>query len=756
MELDKVLDRLSDYAVTDPGRRWCARISPLSGAAEVRDSVALLREAMAWQGESGFSLSAFPDLDGVFLALQRPGAKLEIEAFWGLQQAFASAGKAMQALDGIDPARFPHLQIFSQGFAWPQKLAAAVKRCLDDSGQLKDESSPALAFVRGEIRSLREKCTKKVQDNLQGGQLYKYLQDEFLTISSDRYVLALKTNFKGRLKGIVHDYSQTGETCYFEPLFLMDLNNRLQGLKREEKEETDNILDYLTSLASQEKGQLRLLYTRTTEMDALLAKCALGREMDGTALDVSQNERLALNQARHPILALRKGFVQPVDIALDEGQRMLIISGGNSGGKTVALKTLGLCACMASCGLPVPVAEGSELPFWPKIFVSMGDEQSLEENLSTFTAQIRHLRDFWPQVDPFTLVILDEFGAGTSPSQGAALAQAVLDGLADRGAWVGAATHFPALKAYGLTKDKARAASVLFDPRTKTPLYRLAYDQVGESQALDVAREEGLPGEILDRAREYLLVGGNEKEVFERLNSLALKREKELERLRQERDRMEAECERRQKELDREREKLAREIREQSREIIKRWREGKAGRKQALKELARLRGQAGPQTGKNPAVRVAREDLSPGLACLYVPWNKKGVIRDKDERKGLVKLDLGGVSMWVSFSDLRPAEESGSEIAEDRSGYLGPAKEAASLRLDLRGLRVDEGLSRLEKFLDQALLSGRYRLEVLHGKGSGALKKAVHEYLSGAPQVRSHELAPEDEGGAGVTVVELR
>ncbi|MFP4657359.1 MAG: endonuclease MutS2, partial [Desulfonatronovibrionaceae bacterium] len=437
LELDKVLDRLSDYAVTDPGRRWCARISPLSGAAEVRDSVALLREAMAWQGESGFSLSAFPDLDGVFLALQRPGAKLEIEAFWGLQQAFASAGKAMQALDGIDPARFPHLQIFSQGFAWPQKLAAAVKRCLDDSGQLKDESSPALAFVRGEIRSLREKCTKKVQDNLQGGQLYKYLQDEFLTISSDRYVLALKTNFKGRLKGIVHDYSQTGETCYFEPLFLMDLNNRLQGLKREEKEETDNILDYLTSLASQEKGQLRLLYTRTTEMDALLAKCALGREMDGTALDVSQNERLALNQARHPILALRKGFVQPVDIALDEGQRMLIISGGNSGGKTVALKTLGLCACMASCGLPVPVAEGSELPFWPKIFVSMGDEQSLEENLSTFTAQIRHLRDFWPQVDPFTLVILDEFGAGTSPSQGAALAQAVLDGLADRGAWVG-------------------------------------------------------------------------------------------------------------------------------------------------------------------------------------------------------------------------------------------------------------------------------------------------------------------------------
>lgn len=755
LELDKVLEYLSSKAVTDPGRCRCVSIAPLEGKEAVQDASVLLREAMAWQGENGFSLSGFPDLEGVFTALGKPDTRLEIEAFWGLEQTFLSAGRAIQAAEKIDRTRFPAFHTFLSAYPWPEKLAAAVKRCLDDSGNLRDASSPELRQVRGEIRNLRDKCTKKVQDSLQDGYLSKYLQDEFLTISSDRYVLALKANFKGRVKGIVHDYSQTGETCYFEPMFLMELNNRLQGLKQKEKAEIERILQYLTSLAVQEQADLRGLYDWVVELDIILAKCALGRDMDAMALDMQEGESLSLKQARHPLLALRSGFVQPVDIVLDEGQRVLIISGGNSGGKTVALKTLGLCACMALCGLPVPVAEGSAIPFWSRIFVSIGDEQNLEENLSTFTAQIRHLREFWPQVGPSSLVILDEFGAGTSPSQGAALAQAVVDALTEKGVWVIVATHFPALKAYGLTRESARAASVLFDPQTKAPLYRLAYDQVGASQALEVAREQGLPGDILDRAREYLLVGGNEKEVFDRLNSLALKREKEIEDLKREREQLKAEYEKKLKDLEGERERLAEEIRGQSREILRSWKKGRAARKQALKELSELRQKAGPQKLKEREEDFSWDDLKTGSDCLYLPWDKKGVIQDKDEKKGLVKLDLGGVSMWVAPKDLRPLGSKEGESRDKTAGFLAPSRKAAPLRLDLRGLRVEEGIAELEKFLDQSLLSGRFHLEVVHGKGSGALRRAVAEYLSGMPQVKSYAPAPEDQGGAGVTLIEL-
>lgn len=757
LELDKVLLCLSSKAVTEAGRLSCRNLRPFTEKKSVRDANSLLREAMLWQGENGFALSGFPDLAGVFAVLNEPEKTLDIEAFWGLQQVFVNAGKARELSTEVDDSRFPVFYEFCQKCLWPYKLSSAVNRCLDSAGNLRDNSSPTLKAVRADIRNLREQCTKKAQDVLQNGTLVHYLQDEFLTISSDRYVLALKANFKGRLQGIVHDYSQTGETCYFEPMFLMDLNNRLQGLKREERSEIKNILNYLTSLAYQEKEALIDLYNWAVDLDVLMAKCALGREMDGIALDISGRPRLSLLKARHPLLAFRDDFVQPVDIVLNDPQRILIISGGNSGGKTVALKTLGLCACMASCGLPIPVEEGSSLPFWDQFFVSMGDEQSLEESLSTFTAQIRHLRDFWPEIGPSSLVIMDEFGAGTSPSQGAALAQAVVDELAEKGAWVIAATHFPALKAYGLSRERARSASVIFDPETKKPLYRLAYDQVGASQALDVAREEGLPEDILRRAQEYLLLDGTEGQVFERLNNLALEKEKALEALRSQRVEFDREHKDKLRALEKEKKYLAEEIREKSREILRKWKKQKISRKQALKELSELRSAASPATKPEQEEKkfFSWKDMSPGESCIYLPWAKKGIIRDKDERKRLVKLDLGAVSMWVAPEDIAADDDSSGKEGKS-PGYLGPQRVSAPMRVDLRGYRAEEAVAGLEKFMDRALLAGHLKLEIVHGKGTGALRKSVSEFLQNSPEVENFGPAPEDQGGDGVTVVDLR
>ncbi len=754
--MDKIQQCLSNKAVTEPGVQLCSSVVPFREKSVVRQANSLLREALAWQGESGFSLSEFPDLEGVFAALDKPDAVLDIEAFWGLQQVFINAGKAREMADKADAQRFPEFSSFCRNCTWPGKLAAAVGRCLDPSGNIKDGSSPALKNVRSEIRNLRSQCTRKVQDAIQEGGLSQYLQDDYLTISSDRYVLALKANFKGRVQGIIHDYSQTGETCYFEPMFLMDMNNKLQGLKQEEKEEINKILQYLTSLCLQEREKLRGLYDWAVQLDFLLAKCALAREINGIPLDVGNESRLDLRNARHPLLAFRQDFVQPVDISLESGQRVLIISGGNSGGKTVALKTLGLCACMVSCGLPVPVDEGSQLPFWDEVFVSMGDEQSLEENLSTFTAQIEHLRDFWPEIGPSSLVILDEFGAGTSPSQGAALAQAVVDELVDKNAWVMAATHFPALKAYGLTRERVRAASVLFDPRDKKPLYRLAYDQVGASQALDVAREQGLPEDILQRAEEYLLVDGNEGQVFERLNSLALDREREIEDLKRRREKLEGQYERKLQELEEEKAKLFEEVRGQSREILERWKEQKIGRKKALRELAHLKSRTG---AKEEAAESGSswEDIQVGASYLYLPWNKKGMVQDKEGKKGQVKLDLGGVVMWVAPSELQVTggQQPGKDKGTNTTLSSAPER-GVTLRLDIRGTRVEEGLASLEKYLDRALLDGRRELAVVHGKGTGALKQAVQDYLRDMPQIEDFGPAPEDQGGEGVTLVQLR
>ncbi len=262
------------------------------------------------------------------------------------------------------------------------------------------------------------------------------LQDEYLTISSDRYVIALKSNFKGRIKGIVHDYSQSGETCYFEPLFLIDLNNKLQELRKLEREEINRVLKYLTSLLTGDIDKVLTLYELMVDVDIIRAKILFSEKIKGNIINIDEGS-VSLRDVRHPILFIEYGDkIEPVDIILEKSQRALILTGGNSGGKTVSLKTLGLCALMAYSGLPVPCLDGSSIPFWEDIFVFLGDEQSLHENLSTFTAQIKKIRDIWPKVGKSTLVLLDEFGSGTDPSQGSALAQAVLDCLLERGAWI--------------------------------------------------------------------------------------------------------------------------------------------------------------------------------------------------------------------------------------------------------------------------------------------------------------------------------
>ena len=550
LEFGKVLEHLAGLCVSEAGRRVSLGLFPLRDADAVNAAHTLFDEVRTWSAHSGFRLSDFPDLEGLFPHLEKAAvspssAPLDADALWALRETLLQGRKAAQSINE-NGAMWPSLRDLVASMPLPEMTLSALSRCLGDDGLIKDESSPELMLVRGELRRLHLMCLRKVKDFAVQYNIAQYLQDDYMTLASDRYVLPLKSNFKGRIQGIIHDYSNTGETCYFEPLFLVEQNNRLQELKREEREEERKVLRYLTDIVQNELPFIRSAWDLLVRLDVELAKCGLAALFDGACATISpdgEDAPLSLLGARHPLLALdpqirKQGGPHPVDLIFRPTDRALVISGGNAGGKTVCLKTLGLLAIMTLAGLPVPAAKGSAIPWWTSIHAFIGDEQSLDDHLSTFTAQIRHLGNAWEATDRRTLILLDEFGAGTDPAQGAALAQAVLDGLLERGAHVVAATHFPALKTYALTREGVRAASVLFDPGTKKPLFRLAYDQVGASQALDVAREHGLPESVLRRAEQYLLLDGQDMTaVMDRLNALAAKREGELDALKAEQQR---------------------------------------------------------------------------------------------------------------------------------------------------------------------------------------------------------------------------
>jgi DNA mismatch repair protein MutS2 len=819
LELNRVLAYLAGFSVSEAGFQACLGLRPLSDVRDVRREAVLFEQGRLFVLRTDTRLLPFPSLDGLLQFLLSPSASLDLDDLFALRGLLAQGREKAEAMFADPAAResggWPLWVERSEMLPQPVKCLAALTRCLSDDGLIKDEASPELSLVRGELRRLHQQCARKVKDYAAEYNILHYLQDTFMTLSSDRYVLPLKSNFKGRLQGVIHDYSQTGETCYFEPLFLVELNNRLQELKREEREEERKILLYLSGLAREELPGIRAVYEFLVELDLLFARAALADCYDGRMVEFAEGRGIVLREARHPLLALaasetaakalrqhdlRKAALAGQSVSGEEegvsgesssgrmrakvvastlellpGQQALIISGGNAGGKTVCLKALGLISLMGLCALPVPVDPGSVLPPWRTIHAFIGDEQSLDDHVSTFTAQITHLGRIWPLLGPEALVILDEFGAGTDPTQGAALAQAVVDSLMEHGSFVVAATHFPALKAYALSTRGVRAASVLFDPRTKKPLFRLVYDQVGASQALDVAREHGLPEPVLRRAEQYLLLSGEDSSALvERLNALAVEREAELAVLGKEKASFAEKRRKLEERFEAERTRLFESVQAEARKVLSDWKASRVSHKQALKELSRIRGTltASAASGaENPPELRAVVDMAalvPRSRVRHIPWNRTGVLLEVDERKKRVRIDCDGVSLWADIADIELPDAgnraagsggknaSGPGISGGLAGNGGISAPVLPLRLDLRGLRADVAVNELEKFLDGAIISGRDEVEVIHGRGTGVLRREIHGFLKNFPAVRDYRLAPEDQGGDGMTIVGLK
>ena len=799
LEFTKVLSYLAGFAVSEAGQRACLLLRPLDSLDAIQYQAAFFDQGRNFLSQGKAFSFSFPPIDGFLNFLEKTSALPELDSLWALRRVLVEAKSLIDAIgteESLPNSHWPLLQERCARLVFPAKTFSALSRCLSDDGLIRDAASPELSLVRGELRRLHQHCTRRVKDYATEYNIMHYLQDDFMTLSSDRYVLPLKANFKGRLQGVVHDYSQTGETCYFEPLFLVEINNRLQELKREEREEERKILLYLGSLVREEMDGIRAAHDLLVDMDVLQAKSALAACYDGRVVDLNDDASVYLREARHPLLALafsknaekalrvykrtsttlegvavdsdaeapaRKEQMAPVATTLElrPGEQALIISGGNAGGKTVALKTLGLVALMSRAALPVPVAAGSSLPLWKRIHAFIGDEQSLEDHVSTFTAQITHLARIWPALGPGELVILDEFGAGTDPAQGAALAQAVIDRLLAHKVHVLAATHFPALKAYALSTDGVRSASVLFDPNTKKPLFRLVYEQVGASLALDVAREHGLPAEVLDRADDYLLLSGNDTSALvARLNALAVEREMEIASLQKKQAAYLDKKEKLAIRFEEDRKKLFDSIQVSSQSILDAWKKSKISHRQALKELGQVKRQLPPHEDEvEAATGVDVAALEIGQQVFHIPWNRTGLVQEVDTRKNRVRLSLDGLSLWAGSDALRLLPDAGKKQTQPAlagSAALGTAKPQMLFQLDLRGKRADVAIADLVKFLDDAVLQGQFSVEIVHGRGTGVLRRELHKELKVMPCVASFRLAPEDQGGDGMTIVELK
>jgi DNA mismatch repair protein MutS2 len=767
LEFDKVLHLLADCATSAAGREACLALRPQTISLQVETE-----SERAWQffrlleEQLTLPLREFPDIRSSLRWAAHVGAALEGLKLLEILQVVALS-RALSTFFRRQAAGYDRLSdLPDQLLSFPD-LEDTLRRCLDESGQLKDEASPELRALRRRLRMLGEEIERRLQDLLRSSQAKDVVTDQYITIRNNRFVIPVRTNFHTRLQGIVQDRSGSGETLFIEPLFAVELNNRLLLTRKEEEAEEHRLFLWLTELVREELSRLESAFAALVRVDVLHAKAGLARKQRGTKPRLG-GPAVQLRTARHPLLLASGKPVVPIDLLIPTGKSGLIITGPNTGGKTAALKTLGLLCLMAQSGLLIPAQEESCLPIFNGIFADIGDAQSLERSLSTFSAHVRNVAEILHELTAPALVLFDEPGGGTDPLEGGALACGLLVQLNKRGIHVAASTHLTPVKLFALADGDYQVAAVDFDLDTLTPHYRLHYDIVGQSLGLPMARRLGLPEEVCAAAEatlsgearqlsEALAQLQETRTTLERERALASSEREEASVLRNRQQALLAEAEERRRRLWQEElaeaKLLLRRTREEGREILSHLR---AAHPQARQELAQfLRAQQEIITTKEHELRPAVvEDTTPPQPGDEVEL-REGRIRGEllTVHGDRARVRSGGLTFEVALAQVRkvPTSRRARQVrvtVESRS--------AGMPEINLLGLRVHEALPRLETFLDQAVVSHQASVRIVHGMGTGALRRAVREYLSTSPYCASYNEATRAEGGGGVTIVELR
>lgn len=748
-----------------------------------------------WQEETSEAstlLRILPDLgfEGIsdltpMLRRAAVGGVLEPRELLLCHRTLAAAGRIRLELGRVRQ-ELPRLQGYAAGLQDCRPLQDRLASCILPEGEIADSASPELERLRRQSRSLEARARSQLDGILTGPEWLKYLQEPIYTVRGDRYVVPVKQEYRSQFPGLVHDLSGSGATVFMEPLPLVKVMNDLAASRSGERQEEQRILEQLTRLVAAYHDEIRGSLELLGLLDFAFAKGRLGLQMKGRGPEFSDEGFVDLRGGRHPLL---KGRVVPLDLQLGRKFDCLVITGPNTGGKTVALKTLGLLAAMAQAGLHIPAGDGTVLPFFTNIYADIGDEQSIEQSLSTFSGHMTNISRILEGAGGNSLVLLDELGAGTDPEQGAALGMAILQHLLRSGALIIATTHYSELKVFAHTEERAENASVEFDRETLQPSFRLSIGAPGESNAFEIAGRLGLLPEVLQRARAFLRP--EQRQLADLIRHLkedqaaASEARREAERLsaeaRQLRARIGDEEERlRQKEQDtmaraaQEARELVRVARSEAEQLIRALREEqrKAGleerRRGALEARSRLSGlsdriEEGIASVLPEPAGEAVESVKSGDRVMIPRFNAEGYVLEAPNGGSDVMVQVGVLKMNLPLSELRRAKN-GKAGGGPTSGLSRPASGTTALEqkaetpheLHLRGLRVDEALDQVDKYLDTAYLAGLPGVNLIHGKGTGALRDALRQYLAQHPFVGSYRSGGYYEGGAGVTVVTFK
>jgi DNA mismatch repair protein MutS2 len=775
LELPKVLARLANYTSFSAGHDLARALTPSPDPETVARRLRETSEARhLLNARADTGLGGAHDVRPLAEAALRNGTLLPQELL-DVRSTLIAARELRRTLARLG-GQFPGLAEIAARIAELPGVIGEIGRCIDaDRAEVLDHASPALAAVRRDLRDAFHRLQDKLQRILASPRNGPYLQEAILTQRGGRYVIPIKAEFKGRISGIVHDQSASGATLFVEPMATVELNNAWRELQLKEEREVHKVLHDLSQLVAAEAAPIARTVEALADLDVIFARA---RYADATgcvepalrAAGAQDGGPIGLKQARHPLLD--PATVVPLDIVLDPGTRIVVITGPNTGGKTVSLKTVGLLTLMAQCGLHLPAAGGSTLTVFEKVFADIGDEQSIEQSLSTFSSHLVNIRSFLDQVDERTLVLLDELGAGTDPAEGSALARALLDELSGRGAATFVATHYPELKAWAASRAAPGAvnASVEFDPETLQPTYKLTIGLPGRSNAFAIATRLGLPDEIVSHARSMVAEGDLKTEDL--LADIHRQRQA-AEAARQAAEAAQAEARKLARDL---RERLAK-IEEERAAILDEARQAAAGQLESLDaEIDALRKRLSaaqqaeieaaqaraaqleaaleaerPAPIEAPAVESPRA-IRPGDVVWVRPLDATGQVLSIAARDA--EIGIGTMRMRARLDDLEwRASPTPADLREGR-----PAARLVtppSLELDLRGLRAEEAIRQVERHLEAAYLAGMPFTRIIHGKGTGSLRKAVREALRGNPVVRTVESGQEGEGGDGVTVVRL-
>ncbi len=779
----RLLDILGSYASCPMGQSDCLSIRPSRDLDLIDIELRLVSELRLLLKTEGFV--SYSDLSDILPLLRKSGTMgsfLDPDELLSVLR-IVEAGKASKNFLSANQSLCPRVCGLVNGLPNSEALTRNIRNAISENGAIKDSASPVLKKIRGKKIRFRSDLQKKLDNIRKSKSLSSDGEDCLITIRDGRHVIALRTDKKSRLNGIVHDYSKTRVTCYLEPVEVIHENNRVAELIREEKSEEQRILISLTGMVRDEAAELEYLQSLIGRLDGICARARFSEALGCIMPEMGNRCGVELKGARNPILlslALserrrneKQVFPVPVDVLLDEKQNVLIISGPNRGGKTVALKTLGLLSLMCQSGIHIPAEEGSCLPVFDHVFADIGDDQDIQKGLSTFSAHVAHLRDIIKHAGGMNLVIIDEPGMGTDPDEGVALTMAVLDFLSVRGVYVAVSTHLNRLKTYSLLNPRGVNASVEFDEKNNYPTFKLKYGAPGISHALDVAMDMGVPVDILEKAKGYLDEGELRlNRLIEKMNSLmneAAHEKQEAEDTKRKYLSAAGKIKERMITLDAENRALMESERSKAEVVINEAREElreaiilsktrtKSAQAIAAKSYNKVRRELmtrfEPKDRKD--VPCELKNIEVGQLIYHKKFKQKGVVQLVDHSGGRVQVVIGKVKVFTAIQDLESVEHVQETVPDKGPADVSWGLASWSKEVNVVGFRVDDAIPLIDRTIDRALVNGNSSVRIIHGFGTGTLRWAVRDHLKAVPFVKSIASAEPSSGGDAITVVRL-